>query len=239
MIKSSFFSLVVLTLLFLGGCTQAPDSDSATTTATKEVATNTAKSESWAVDVAASKIVWVGTKVTGYHSGPLAIKSGELLVQNESIVGGKFVIDLSSIRVTGPNGSDEASNIKLTAHLKSADFFDAANYPDATFEITSVEPFAGAAEPTVSQDDNKLEAISEYKVPNPTHTISGNLTIKNVTKNIQFPAKITLSDNSVDAIAKFNIDRLQWNITYPGKPNDLIRNEIHLGIALKANKQVE
>jgi polyisoprenoid-binding protein YceI len=236
MIKSSFFLSSLLAMLLMVGCTQAPESDNATTSAAKEVAPNTASGGSMAVDLSKSKVVWVGTKVSGYHSGPVQLKSGELMVQNGSMTGGKFVLDLTTLATTGPTGSDESGNAKLTAHLKSADFFDVANYPDATFEVTSVQPFDGTAEPTVTQDDNKLEEISAYKVPNPTHTISGNLTIKNVTKNIQFPAQITVAENSVDAVAKFNIDRSLWGITYPGKPDDLIRNEIHLGIALNATK---
>ena len=236
MIKSSFFKLSALAMLFMVACTQAPDSDNATTAEAQEVVPNTTSSESWAVDLGNSKVVWVGTKVSGYHSGPIQIKSGELMVQNGSLTGGKFVLDLTTLTATGPKGTDEASNVKLTAHLKSAEFFDIANYPEATFEITGVTPYSGTSEPAVVQDDNKLEEISEYRVSNPTHTISGNLTIKNITKNIQFPAQITVTENSVDAISKFNIDRTAWNITYPGKPDDLIRKEIHLGIALKATK---
>jgi polyisoprenoid-binding protein YceI len=236
MIKSSFFLSCAFAMMVMVGCTQAPDSDNATTSAAKEIAPSTVSAESMAVDPSASKIVWVGTKVSGYHSGPVQIKSGELLVQDGKVTGGKFVLDLTTIATTGPRGSQEASNAKLTAHLRSNDFFDVANYPEATFEITSVAPFSGTEEPTIVQDDNKLEEISEYRVTNPTHTISGNLTIKNITKNIQFPAQITVSENAVDATAKFNIDRTQWGIIYPGKPDDLIRNEIHLGIALKATK---
>ncbi len=223
-------------MLLMFGCTQAPDSDNATTSEPKEITPSSTPGGTMAVDPSASKVEWVGTKVSGYHSGPVQIKSGELMVQDGKVTGGKFVLDLTTIATTGPKGSQEAMNAKLTAHLRSNEFFDVDNFPEATFEITSVAPFTGTQEPAVVQDDNKLEEISEYRVANPTHTISGNLTIKNITKNIQFPALITVSENAVDATAKFNIDRTQWGITYPGKPDDLIRNEIHLGIALKATK---
>jgi polyisoprenoid-binding protein YceI len=66
--------------------------------------------------------------------------------------------------------------------------------------------------------------------------VSGNLTLKGVTKNIEFPARITVSGNTAEAIAKFNIDRKDWGIVYPGKPDDLIRDAIHLGISIKAAK---
>jgi hypothetical protein len=60
--------------------------------------------------------------------------------------------------------------------------------------------------------------------------------MKGITKNIEFPARITTSGNTVDAIAKFNINRKDWNIVYAGQPDDLIRDDVHLGIAIKANK---
>ena len=66
--------------------------------------------------------------------------------------------------------------------------------------------------------------------------MSGNLTLKGVTKNIEFPARITVSGNIAEAIAKFNIDRKEWGIVYPGQPDDLIRDQIHLGISIKASK---
>ncbi len=234
MIKSSFFYLSALALLSMVACTQAPDSDKATTSEAQEVSGSTTPGETWAMDLTASKVKWVGTKLSGYHTGAVPLKSGELQVLNGEVTGGKFAMDLGNLMVTGPKGSDQAGNAKLTGHLKSPDFFDAANYPEATFVITAVDTFTG--EPVVEQEDRRQDEISEYKVSSPTHTISGNLTIKNITKNIQFPARIMVMDNTVNAMAKFNIDRTLWGLTYTGKPDDLIRNEIHLGIALKATK---
>ena len=112
-------------------------------------------------------------------------------------------------------------------------FFEVDKHPVASFVITSVTPFSGSVKDTA---DPRQESISKYRVPNPTHTVSGNLTIKGITKNIEFPASIVAGDNAVNAIAKFNADRTQWNIVYPGKPDDLIRNDIHFGISLKAGK---
>lgn len=85
--------------------------------------------------------------------------------------------------------------------------------------------------------DPRQDEINEYKVGNPTHTVSGNLTLKGVTKNIEFPARITVTGgNSAEAVAKFNIDRQHWGLKYPGKPDDLIRDAIHLGLYIKAIK---
>ncbi len=231
--KTIFFSLSAFAMMFTMACTQAPDSDKAETSEAQAV-TETAPGETWAMDPTVSKVEWIGTKVSGYHLGTLPIKSGGLQVQSGTITGGKFVMDLSGLTVTGPKGSDKAGNDKLTGHLKSPDFFDVANYPEATFEITAVTPFTGAQ--VAEQEDPRQADISKYKVDTPTHTVSVNLTIKNITKNIEFPARIMVMDDTVNAMAKFNIDRSQWDLKYTGKPDDLIRKEIHLGILLKATK---
>jgi len=221
------------TLLFIlaVACTSAPDADKATTTDAKEVAAATGSELK--VDTSASKIEWIGTKVSGYHSGSIHVKSGVLRTVGDSVTGGNFILDMSSIVVSGPAGSDPKGNAKLEGHLKSGDFFDVEKNPEASFEITSVKPFTGTV---TDSNDVRQESISKYKVANPTHLVSGNLTLRGVTKNIEFPAQVTVGANSVDALAKFNIDRTQWNIVYPGKPDDLIRKDIHLGIALKATK---
>ena len=230
--RSNAMWLSVVFLLTFFACTNAPESDHATTSEAKSVS-DSATGETLNVDTTASKVEWVATKVSGYHTGTVNIKDGGLTVSNGQVTGGNFKLDMTSIAVLGPKGSDPASNAKLLGHLKSPDFFEVDKNPEATFVITGVQPFSGTVQDT---SDPRQDDISEYKVSNPTHTVSGNLTIKGVTKNIEFPARITVSDNSAEALAKFNIDRSQWNIVYPGKPDDLIRNSIHLGIALKATK---
>lgn len=220
-------------LLFLfAACTNAPESDEAKTSEAKAV-TDSATGEVLKVDTTSSKIEWVATKVSGYHSGTVNVKNGELQVKDGNLTGGSFALNMNSIVVSGPKGSDPSGNAKLLGHLKSPDFFEVDKNPEATFVITGVQPFTGTINDSI---DPRQEDISKYKVSNPTHTVSGNLTIKGVAKNIEFPARITVTGNSADAVAKFNIDRTQWNIIYPGKPDDLIRNDIHLGIALKAKR---
>ena len=229
--RQSFYLVAVLLFLFTA-CTSAPESDEAKTSEAKAVS-DSATGETLIVDTTGSKVEWVATKVSGYHTGTIHIKNGELQVTGGNITGGNFTMDMNSIVVSGPKGSDPKGNAKLLGHLKSPDFFEVDKNPEATFVITGVQPFTGTVKDTT---DPRQEEISEYKVQNPTHTVSGNLTIKGTTKNIEFPARLTGSGNTAEAIAKFNIDHTQWNIVYPGKPDDLIRNDIHFGIALKASK---
>ncbi|MES2621775.1 MAG: YceI family protein [Bacteroidota bacterium] len=227
-----FLAVILFSAIFNTACKNSPESDEAVTTAPKEVADESG--QTFVIQNSESAIEWIGTKVSGYHEGKVPIKSGRLTVKAGGIASGNFVLDLANITVTGPKASKTEANGKLEGHLKSGDFFDVEKFPEGSFEITSVKPYTEAV---TEADDPRQEAISKYKVANPTHKVSGNLTLKGITKNIEFSAKITLSGNSAEAIAKFNIDRTQWDIVYPGKPDDLIRNEVHLGIMIKATRE--
>lgn len=162
------------------------------------------------VDPAASSIAWLGNKVTGKHNGTIRISNGTLNVQDGKLKGGKFTVDMTSI--TNQDITDTAYKAKLEGHLKAADFFDVAKFPEATFEITSVTEAA----------PNKV-------------TIAGNLTLKGVSKNITFDADVIESTaTSFKAKADFNINRLDWGISYPGMKDDAISKEINLKIDLQA-----
>jgi len=115
----------------------------------------------------------------------------------------------------------------LDAHLKSADFFDVAKYPTAKFEITKVGPFDAAQGKSVVADA--------------TNTVSGNLTIKDKTVNVTFPAKITFNGDEVTFYSKFTIQRQDWGLTYgtEGNPQDwmIAQNvDIELNVTAKNAK---
>src|SRR5687768_310317 len=95
--RNLLFTAAIAALSF-SACTDAPESDTATTSDAKAAAT--AAGEAYSVDPAASKIEWIGTKVTGHHQGSLAIKSGTLNVENGNVASGEFVLDMTSIAVT-------------------------------------------------------------------------------------------------------------------------------------------
>lgn len=103
-----------------------------------------------------------------------------------------------------------SDNEKLTGHLTSPDFFDVAAHPVSTFTVTSVEPAGGR------------------------HTVSGNLNLHGVTKGVMFPADITVSPEAVGLKAEFAINRRDFNINFPGRPNDLIRDQVVLKLDIRA-----
>src|SRR5690606_12315801 len=152
-------------------------------------------------------------KVTGEHTGTVDIKEGSLFVNEGKLTGGNFVLDLTTINTTDLEGEWKD---KLDGHLKNEDFFAVDKYPNASFQVTSVEEDATEA--------GKLK-------------ISGNLTIKDITKNISFDAKVTEStDSSVKVESDFNIAREDWGVNYEGKQDDLISKEINFKVSLVANK---
>lgn len=146
------------------------------------------------IDTTTSTINWTGRKVTGEHKGTIKISKGEVNLDGEKIVGGKFDIDMKTI--VDVDLTDPEWNTKLITHLKSADFFDIEKFPASKFEITSVAPF------------------KDEKKPGLNFTVNGNLTMKDVTKGISFPGKINVSNGVVTAEAEFDVDRTDWGIKY-------------------------
>jgi len=227
--KIMFVSALSMTAaMMIGGCTQAPDSDEAKVGDAQEVQDAGAAMIA-EVDLASSKVEWVGTKVTGRHNGEIRMSKGSLQMTEGALVGGKFTLDMTSMSATDKMGAENG----LTDHLQSAEFFEVEKFPTAEFVITGVRKLDSA--PVDAED---VPEINQYKLSNPTHEIAGNLTLKGVTKSVTFPAAVNVSQGSVSATAKFNINRADWGITYPGKPDDLIREIVHIGIALKAAVQV-
>jgi polyisoprenoid-binding protein YceI len=212
-----FFSAVIA----LTACNNAGDSATATTTDTQAV--QSAEGTSYAID-STTTVTWTGFKPTGKHDGTFKVNQGSLLVNGDNLTGGDFIIDVNSL--TNLDMAADAENKgKLEGHLKSADFFDVEKYPTAKFQITSVEPYVQGT------DSNKIGA---------THLIKGNLTLKDSTKNISFPAKVSVNATSATAVADFNIDRTTWGMNYkgPDNPQDwIISKEVNIKLALAASKK--
>lgn len=217
--------------LALTACTSAPDSDEAKVGDAKDVKAVDAEAMVLAVNTNQSIIEWVGTKTNGRHNGTVNIQSGTVAVQDGKIVGGEFVMDMTSL-VSLDQKMDEKSNQKLTGHLKSGDFFKVDDFPTATFVITEVKPSG-----TPIDESEDTHEIDKYRVTNPTHTVSGNLTIRGITRGISFPARVEMTDNGVTGIAKFNINRKDWDLKWEYPPGEVVlNNTMHLGINLVATK---
>lgn len=186
----------------------------------------------YAIDKTASSLKWEGYKPTGEHYGTVDITSGELMVKEGNLVGGEFVIDLTSINVL--DIEDPGMNARLTNHLKSADFFEVENYPEARFEITEVTPVTGApADP--GMEKGEIE---------PTHKVTGNLTVKGISKSIAFNANVDMTEGEFNALTNmFFLDRTEWDVKFKSKKifanlkDDFINDEMGITIKLVAKPQ--
>jgi polyisoprenoid-binding protein YceI len=217
--KKFFFPLASITLL-LTACNNAPKADEATTTDQQKVATS--EGIVYNADITASSVSFIGTKPVGQHQGAFTLKEGSLTLKDGSLSAGNFIVDLPSMKITD---KDTAGSTNLKGHLLSPDFFDAAKYSTATFELTKAETY----------DSAKLKSL----LPGATHIISGNLRLKDSTKNISFPAIVTVLDASVTVVADFNIDRTRWGMAY-GNDKSLkdkfIRPEVNIKLNIVAKK---
>lgn len=189
--------------------------------ATSKAATSTATAKVYNLNTAKSDITWTGTKPTGQHQGKLSISQGTLSAKNGAIESGNFTLDMNSIRVTDLKEGDGKED--LEGHLKNGDFFEVENYPTGKFVITGVSAASGNA--------------------NITHNITGNLTMKGITKSVTIPANVAVAGNMLTAVTPaFKINRTDWGIKYKsgiiGTAKDkLINDDISLVINLVANAQ--
>jgi len=193
-------------LVVLLGCSKNPAENvpaADVRTATNAATAAPAAAKTYAILPANSKVEFTGSKVTGKHDGGFNKFGGELNVVDGKLAGAgnKVVLDMTSTFT---------DTDRLTGHLKSADFFDVAKFPSATFITTAIEPGATNS------------------------VVTGNLTLHGVTKQISFPAKIEVSDNAVKVNAEFFLNRLDFDIKYPGKAEDLIRQEVVLRLKVDA-----
>ncbi|SEW33027.1 YceI family protein [Chitinophaga arvensicola] len=157
-----------------------------------------------------SNIDWVGKKVTGAHNGTIAIKAGEIILNEGKLTGGKFIIDTTSIKIL--DVTDPATNAQFAGHLASDDFFSIDKYPEATLQITSVAA-------------NRVE---------------GDLTIKGITHPVGFDADVQANGDLLTATGKLIIDRTRYGIKFRSGNffkdlgDTLIYNDFELNVSITA-----
>jgi polyisoprenoid-binding protein YceI/rhodanese-related sulfurtransferase len=146
----------------------------------------------YVLDIENSLVRWTGRNNKYAHYGKIDVKSGNILVKNEKIAGGKVVLDMTTIK--NEDLTDEAWRTMLEAHLKSIDFFDTKKFGEAAFEIVTA----------MNSSENSL-----------SYSLQGNLSIKDVTREIEFPAIITpMGQGIINGQAHFDFDRTLWNVRY-------------------------
>ncbi len=164
---------------------------------------------SYAITPPTSKVEWTGSKVTGSHDGSFSGFTGSVDIVGGDATKSRVNIDIDATTLT-------TSEEKLVGHLKSPDFFDVAKFPKASFASSAI---------TAGGDKGA------------SNTITGNLTLHGVTKSISFPATIAITPAVVTANATFSINRKDFGLTYPGKADDLIRDDVVIKLTISAPKK--
>jgi polyisoprenoid-binding protein YceI len=161
-----------------------------------------------------STLKWTGKKITNSsHYGSLKFKTGSVVFSDGIIKSGKFIVDMTTLNVEDLQGNSKA---RLEGHLKSDDFFSVESFNEASLEINSS-----------SKNGDGL-------------TVSGVLTIKGITSNIEFEmTKNEYADNTW--FSKLTFDRAKHNVRFRSGSffenlgDKLILDDIDLEVSLSFN----
>lgn len=173
--------------------------------------------EKYVIDKKESVITWKCSMVfanKGGHNGYVSLSKGELMIEKGQLAGGAVEVDMNSI-ADEHHGRDNG----LIDHLKEPDFFDVKKFPISTFAITRVAPADGG-----------------------NINVTGNLTIKGITREVTFPAKADVKGRTVTANGKVTIDRTQWDVRYKsgkffaGLADEAISDDIEFDMKIVAKK---
>lgn len=223
--KKILLSVAFVSALALSGCKnenkkqESADSQSTKETTVSEQAAKGASPFSFVV-APESVVEWVGSKPLGKHNGTVNVVSGGVNVENKSITGGEFVLDMNTITVldlaAGDGKEDLENHLKGTGKEDAEDhFFNVKKFPTATFVLKS---FDGT-------------------------NVVGDLTVKGTKKEVSFPASITVTDSEISIVSQpFAINRVDFGVNYGSKSifdnlkDKYINDNIDLVVKVKATK---
>ena len=145
------------------------------------------------INVDSSTINWIGRKVTGEHSGTLNLSKGWVVMQEGSIIGGKFIFDMTSIKNTDIESPEWKE--KLEKHLMAEDFFFTDSFPHAILEI---------------KDHSQIVKFNTEI----NNRIIADLNIRGITHEINFPLEISQVQSIFYTEGTIDINRTIFNIRY-------------------------
>jgi polyisoprenoid-binding protein YceI len=159
-------------------------------------------------DETSGKVGFVGAKITNKHEGNFAKFKGTFHIMEAKPEASKVEVDIDMNSLT-------IEPAKLKGHLLSADFFEAEKFPTAKFISTAVAPIEGKPG---------------------SFNVTGQLTLHGKTQEIKFPAELSASPNSGSVKTEFAINRKDFDIVYPGMPDDLIADNVLIQLDITAKK---
>lgn len=175
--------------------------------------------DTYSIDTGKSSVKWTGKSVKGGHFGNIRISEGSFVSDGKSITSGNVTIDMTSI--TDLDMQEANRQERLINHLKSDDFFSVEKFPEAKLAITGSKP-------------GKAGQID----------VTGNLTIKGITKPVTFPVTLKSQGSGLEAEGTIAVDRILYDIKYRSKSvldpaalaDKLIYDEFTLDFKVVASK---
>jgi polyisoprenoid-binding protein YceI len=207
--RSVLLMIVSGLLLFIACSNPAADKSKAVTGEATQVSSPApaGQGQKYLITPQNSKVEFIGAKVTGKHNGSFGDFAGQIDYLGTP--------ENSRVSITMKTESISTDTPDLTKHLKTADFFDVAKYPEASFVSTAIKPGGDKGA---------------------SHTITGNLTLHGVTKAITFPASINVTPTLASVDSTFSINRKDFGINYAGAADNLIRDDVVLTLQVRAAK---
>jgi polyisoprenoid-binding protein YceI len=98
--------------------------------------------------------------------------------------------------------SVDTKNKKRDEHLRSADFFDAANHPDITFTVDGIKPGNGGVR------------------------VTGRLTVRDQTRAVSFAATVSSADGEAWLDGEIQVNRADFGLTWNQMGMASMRNTI-------------
>lgn len=175
--------------------------------ATSKTADSTpARGRAYSFSQADSAVSFVAAKVTRSHHGFFGAFQGyiDLVDENPEVSSVRLEIQMPSIQTDEP---------QLTSHLKTPELLDVAKFPKASFVSTAIAKSAGGPE---------------------GHLVTGDFELHGVRRSIQFPVEIRIRGGGVEADGEFSFKRQDFGITYPGMPDDLIKDDVVIKLKIRA-----
>lgn len=201
--------------MFVAGCGTVKDTEKSSNTLNQV----SFEEGVYSVVVDRTELSWIGKEIsTKIHTGTLNLSDGTIQIIDENTINGNITIDMSSINVTDLQGRAKEM---LEGHLRSADFFEVENYPNATLNFKS-------------KSYNKLKNLIDFE---------GQLIIKDISNPILFSATLIESSPYLKAKSILSFDRSKYNVRFRSGSffenlgDKLILDDIDVNIVLVTEKK--
>lgn len=142
-----------------------------------------------------SRLAWTGRNLTNRHYGQIRLQSGWIDIDDAMAPGaGEVIADMKGI--TCEDITDSKMNGILIGHLSNADFFLVDKYPVASFRLHKATP------------------IKDASPGLPNFAVSGEMTIRGVTRPLEFDAMLNPVEEGVSFQANLELNRVSFGAVY-------------------------